>query len=161
MRTQMVLVQLGLWTLVLLFSLTGATCGGNPNPNPNPNPVPVAALDIGPGLGASMVNATTLSTAIPLVNTGGADAENVQVTAMTLAGGTLTSPASLPIGVGTLPTAGSAVLNAQFTGTFSPSGSNVLTVQGTYSDGTGDLPSRCRAVPRDRPAGPHVPGRRK
>ena len=83
--------------------------------------------------GVSLLNSTTLLSAIRIINTGSSPAENAQVTAITLSSGTLTSPASLPFRLGTIPLGGSAILNAGFSGgSFSPNGSFTLTVQGTF-----------------------------
>jgi len=85
--------------------------------------------------GVSLLNPTTLLSAFPIANTGTAAAENVQVTAITLVGGTLTTP-TLPQNLGTIPAGGSTILNADFTGgPFVAGASYPLTVQGTYQVG--------------------------
>jgi hypothetical protein len=93
-----------------------------------------ANLTLGPP-GVNLLTATTLLSAVPIVNTGTAAAENVQLNNITLPGGTLTVPASLPFGLGTIAAAGSVVLNANFTGTFTPLGSYPLELTGTYAVG--------------------------
>lgn len=85
--------------------------------------------------GVSLVNPTTLLSAFHIANTGAVAAENVQVTAIALPGGTLTTP-TLPANLGTIPAGGSAILNADFTGgPFVSGASYPLTVQGTYQVG--------------------------
>jgi hypothetical protein len=83
--------------------------------------------------GVSLLNPTTLLSAIRIINTGSSPAQNVLVTSITLNGGTLTSPASLPFSLGTIPLGGSTILNAGFSGgPFNPHASFTLTVQGTF-----------------------------
>ena len=95
---------------------------------------PAAVLTVGEP-GVSLFNSTTLLSALDLINTGTAAAENVTVKAITLPGGTLTSP-TLPASLGTIPAGGSTVLNADFTGgPFIPESSYGLTVEGTYTVG--------------------------
>lgn len=77
----------------------------------------------------------TLLSAVPIINTGTTDAENVVLSSITLNDGTLTSPTSLPFNLGTIPADSSVVLNADFADTFMPSGSYALTVEGTYKVG--------------------------
>lgn len=93
------------------------------------------AVLVAGGPGVSLLNPTTLLSALPIMNTGTAAAQNVRLTAITLTGGTLTSPASLPFSLGTIPAGGSAVLNADFSGAFTPLGSYALVVEGTYAVG--------------------------
>jgi hypothetical protein len=86
--------------------------------------------------GVSLLNSTTLLSAFPIINTGTAAAQNVQVTSITLNGGVLTSPA-LPFNLGTIAAGGSVVLNPNFSGgPFIPLGSYPLVVKGTYVVGT-------------------------
>jgi hypothetical protein len=86
--------------------------------------------------GVSLQPSGSLLSAITIANTGMADAETVQVTAITLADGTLTSPTPLPSSLGTIPADGSVVLNADFLGgPFVPGQSYALTVEGTYVAG--------------------------
>lgn len=96
-------------------------------------PSPVVLSAGGPGV--SLLDPMTLLSALPIINTGTAAAQNVQLKPITLAGGTLTSPASLPFNLGTIPADGSAVLNADFSGAFAPLGTYALTVEGTYAVG--------------------------
>lgn len=51
--------------------------------------------------GAAILNSTTISTGIPLINDGTANATDLEITTLTLMGSTLTSPA-LPFGLGTI-----------------------------------------------------------
>jgi hypothetical protein len=91
-------------------------------------------LSAGPP-GVSLLNPTTLLSAFGILNSGTAAAENVQVTAITLPDGTLTSP-TLPDNLGTIPPGSSVILNADFTGgPFTPRGTYALTVNGTYTVG--------------------------
>src|SRR6266480_863840 len=95
---------------------------------------PTAVLTAGEP-GVSLFNSTTLLSALDLINAGTAAAGNVTVKAITLPGGTLTSP-TLPASLGTIPAGGSTVLNADFTGgPFIPESSYGLTVEGTYTVG--------------------------
>lgn len=85
--------------------------------------------------GDSLLNPSTLATALTIRNSGTGDAQNVSATKITLIGGTLTSPAPLPFNLGTIPANGAAVLNADFSGAFAPSSAEVLEVSGTYTAG--------------------------
>ena len=71
-------------------------------------------LILGP-LGANTLTPTLIFVAAPIVNTGMAAVQNVEVTSLSLTGGTLTSPV-LPLSLGTIPAGGSAVVNASFFG---------------------------------------------
>lgn len=94
-----------------------------------------AILSIGTP-GASLQDPTTLLSAIPILNTGTVAAQSVMVTTITLTGGTLASPASLPFNLGSIPASGSTVLNANFSGgPFAPGGTYALTVEGIYAVG--------------------------
>ena len=64
--------------------------------------------------GVSVLGETTLLSALPVNNSGGAAVESVTVTAITLNGATLTSPSKLPFDLGTIQADGSAVLDAGF-----------------------------------------------
>lgn len=88
---------------------------------------------VGGSPGASL-SGTTLSVAIPLVNNGNSDATSVQVTSITSPGAVLTSPASFPVSLGTIPgDGGSAAVLASFTSAaFAPNGTYLVTVKGTY-----------------------------
>ena len=85
--------------------------------------------------GVTLLDPTTLLSALSILNTGTAAAENVQVTSIALTGGVLAAPA-LPFALGTIPAGGSAVLDATFSGAFVPLGQYTLTVQGTFEIGT-------------------------
>src|SRR6266542_2517003 len=85
--------------------------------------------------GVSLLNPTTLLSAFSIANAGTVAAENVKVTAISLPGGTLTTP-TLPDNLGTIPAGGSTILNTNFTGgPFTPGGAYALTVEGTYQVG--------------------------
>ena len=84
------------------------------------------------GPGVSLLDPTTLISALPVNNTGSDAAENVQVTAIKLNGGTLTSPIMLPLNLGTIPPDGSVIVDIDFSGDFAPVESYALTVQGTF-----------------------------
>lgn len=106
--------------------------------------------------GASLQDATTLLSAVAIINSGTAAAQNVQLTAITLDGATLTSPASLPFNLGDIPALGSEVLNANFSGgPFTPGGSYVLTLQGTYAV---DTATYCFTLTSDLIIPPSAPG---
>lgn len=92
---------------------------------------PAAVLSAG-APGANLLNPTTLLTALTIINSGTDAAQSVEVTAITLAGATLTAPTSLPFSLGTIPAGGSAVLDATFSGAFAPLGRHALVVAGTY-----------------------------
>ena len=84
--------------------------------------------------GVSSQSSTALLSAVSIVNSGKRTKRNVKVTSIILSGGSLTSSASLPISLGTIPAGDSAVLNADFSGgPFNPGGSYLLTVKGSYS----------------------------
>jgi len=85
--------------------------------------------------GASLPDPTTLLSAVRLASEGTGDAQNVQVTSIAVEGATLTSPASLPLNLGSIHPGGFAVLNADFAGTFTPLGTYPLEVMGTYESG--------------------------
>ena len=106
--------------------------------------------------GASLQDATTLLSAVAIINSGTTAAQNVQLTAITLDGATLTSPASLPFNLGDIPALGSEVLNANFSGgPFTPGGSYVLTLQGTYAV---DTATYCFTLTSDLIIPPSAPG---
>ena len=85
--------------------------------------------------GVTLLSPATLLSALSILNTGTAAAENVQVTSIALTGGVLTAP-MLPLSLGTIPAGGSAVLNATFSGAFVPLGHYTLTVEGTFQIGS-------------------------
>jgi len=86
--------------------------------------------------GANLLDPATLLSAVPIVNAGTAPADNVQLADISLPGGTLNVPPSLPFGLGTIPAGGAVVLNTDFTGAFVPLGSYPLQLNGTYAVGT-------------------------
>lgn len=92
----------------------------------------------GGAAGVSVLDQTTLVSALPVNNIGENAAESVSVTAITLTGATLTSPSTLPFDLGTIQADGSAVLQAGFAGEepFTPGGSYAVTVEGTYVVGS-------------------------
>ncbi len=115
---------------------------------------PVILSAVAPG--ASLQDTTDLLSAFRIANTGTAPAENMQVTSLALAGGTLTSPATLPLNVGTIPVGGDAVVNADFSGgPFSPGTSYSLSIQGTYAAGTAVY---CFSLSLDLVLPPGAPG---
>jgi hypothetical protein len=91
-----------------------------------------ARIEAGSASG-SLNSPTELSTAINLRNTGEADAGNVQATAITVSGGTLSSPA-LPATIGNFAKGGNAVLGAVFTGSFAAGTSYTIHVEGTFDE---------------------------
>ena len=106
--------------------------------------------------GASLPDETTLLSAIAIINSGTAAAQDVELTAIMLDGATLTSPAFLPFNLGEIPALGSEVLNANFSGgPFSPGGSYVLTLQGTYAV---DTATYCFTLTSDLIIPPGAPG---
>jgi hypothetical protein len=111
-------------------------------------------LSAGPA-GVSSPNASTLLSAVPIVNTGTADAQNVVTTTISLNGGTLTFPAFLPVTIGAIPADHSAVLDADFSGSFAPQGVYGLAVQGTYTVGSSTY---CFAVTTSLTVPPAAPG---
>jgi hypothetical protein len=84
------------------------------------------------GNGVDTLNSNTLISALRIGNSGMVDAENVEVISLMLTDGTLTSPASLPYELGTIPADGAATLNADFSGAFAPPGTYSVDVEGTY-----------------------------
>jgi len=84
--------------------------------------------------GVSVLDETTLVSALPVNNAGTSAAEKVSVTAITLNGAALTSPSTLPFDLGTIQEDASAVLEANFSSEepFTAGGSFAVTVQGTY-----------------------------
>jgi hypothetical protein len=83
--------------------------------------------------GASVLGGTLL-TALPINNDGTAAAESVTATAITLTGGTLVTP-PVPFSIGTIGPGDTTVLNATFSGAFTPLTDEMLSVNGTYSVG--------------------------
>lgn len=93
-----------------------------------------ATLTLGPP-GVSLLGPTTLLSAVPLANTGAAPAGDVELSEIALPGGTLTTPASLPFELGTIPAAGAVPVSTTLEGPFAPLGSYPLTLKGTYAAG--------------------------
>lgn len=85
--------------------------------------------------GVSLPDSTSLLSAVTVVNTGAVSVQNVDITSIALASGTLTLPVSLPVHLGTIAAGGSAVLDADFSGgPFGAGGSYVLTLRGTFTE---------------------------
>jgi hypothetical protein len=84
--------------------------------------------------GVSLENPNLLLSAFLIANTGHRTKKDVKITSITLPGGTLKVPASLPDDLGTLESQASARVDADFFGgPFLPSTSYPLTIKGTYS----------------------------
>lgn len=62
----------------------------------------------------SLNTPTTLTTVLPILNEGTVRAENVQANSISISGGTLTTPATLPAPLGTVPTDGLVNLASVF-----------------------------------------------
>jgi hypothetical protein len=107
------------------------------------------------GNGVDLLDANTLLTALRLGNAGVGDAQSVAVTSLLLTDGALTSPASLPYGLGTIPPGDAAVLNADFSGTFAPLGSHSVDIEGTYEASGATF---CFALNTDLQIPPAAPG---
>jgi len=107
------------------------------------------------GTGVNLLDSMTLLSAMRIANTGTEAAEDVEVTSIALTDGMLTSPASLPVDLNTIPANDLAVLNADFSGTFVPRGTHLLSVEGTYV--TGDA-TYCFALDSDLEIPPAAPG---
>ncbi len=91
-----------------------------------------AQLTLGPP-SSFLVDPTTLSLAIPIINDEPVAATNVQITTLSITGMTLTVP-TLPYALGTIPAEGSTVLNTTFTGPFVPSQTYAVTLEGTFTE---------------------------
>jgi hypothetical protein len=86
--------------------------------------------------GVSVQNGKILLSAFTIANDGEGAVERVDVTSITLKGGRRTSPASLPVNLGTIAEDGTAAVYADFSGgPFNPVTTYELTVQGTYIAG--------------------------
>ncbi len=85
--------------------------------------------------GADLPNSTTLLSALMVGNTGTVDAEAVEVSEISLEGGTLISPIPLPFGLGTIAANGGAVLESTYSGAFAPASSHLLSLKGKYAVG--------------------------
>jgi hypothetical protein len=126
--------------LLALFAAGHTT--GNPQPLVGEEPADAStgtvALAIGlPG--AALLNAFTLNTGIPMLNTGRAPASNVQITSIALTGGAVLTSPSLPFSLGSIGTpsmdGGMKPLFADFnspSASLVPGGQYTLTVTGTY-----------------------------
>jgi hypothetical protein len=84
------------------------------------------------GRGVDLLDPASLVSAMRIANEGTADAENVQVTSLSLTDGTLTAPLPLPLSLGTLAADDAVTLNADFSGAFVSLGDHRLAVEGTY-----------------------------
>ncbi len=106
--------------------------------------------------GVSVPDAKTLLSAVSFLNRGKSAAENVEVTSVRMAGGTLTT--SLPASLGTIAVDGGAFLESDFSGgPFRHGAPYSLFLEGKYS--TGEEPKRAchfrfRVVLRVPPAAP-------
>ena len=98
---------------------------------------PVVLTAGGPGV--SLLDTTTLLSALPIFNTGTATAEDVRLTEIMLEDGTLTLPTSLPFDLGTIPEGDSAVLDTNFSGTFFPLEDYVFDTEGDLQRRSCDL----------------------
>jgi len=85
--------------------------------------------------GSSLIDAGTLSVAFPILNTGATDAGDVQATAISLQGGSLTAPGSLPFAVGGIRAGSDGLIDATFKGSFSAGKSYLMKVEGTFKQG--------------------------
>lgn len=114
---------------------------------------PVVLVPGSPGV--NLLDPNTLLSALPIINTGTAAAQNVMATGITLPGGTLTVPSSLPFNIGTIPAGGSTVLDADFSGgPFNPLTNYPLFVKGTYSVGASTYCFELNTVLTTPPAAP-------
>ena len=95
---------------------------------------PSAPAILSAGLPGASLAGGVLFTALPIANTGTAEADNVQISSISVPGDSLIFP-SLPYNVGTIGAGSSSVLNADFTGSFTPGSSLPMTLNGTYSTG--------------------------
>jgi len=106
--------------------------------------------------GVSVPDAKTFLSAVSILNRGKSAAENVEVTSVRMAGGTLTT--SLPASLGTIAVDGAAFLEADFSGgPFHPGGVSNLFLEGKYSTGEERKRAchfRFRVVLRVPPAAP-------
>jgi hypothetical protein len=91
-----------------------------------------ARIEAGSASG-SLNSPTELSAALNLLNTGEADAGNVQAIVITVSGGTVSTP-NLPATIGNIAKDGNAVLGAAFTGSFQADTSYTIHVEGTFDE---------------------------
>jgi hypothetical protein len=83
--------------------------------------------------GVSLLDSTTLLSAVTIVNSSTRPAHQVNVDSITLTDGTLTSPVSLPVHLGTLAPGASTALATNFSGgPFTPEASYTLRLHGTF-----------------------------
>jgi hypothetical protein len=91
--------------------------------------------------GTAILNSTTITTGIPIINDGTDEATHVEITSLALMGSTLVSP-TLPFSLGTIGNEGAMTpLFATFSNPNAfPGGQYTLTVGGTYQVGTATFP---------------------
>jgi hypothetical protein len=91
--------------------------------------------------GAAILNSTTITTGIPIINDGTGEATHVEITTLSLMGSVLVSP-SLPFSLGTINNEGAMTpLFATFNNPNAfPGGQYTLTVGGTYQVGATTFP---------------------
>jgi hypothetical protein len=109
------------------LALAGILVGAAPTAWTQTGPGPIFSTQT-PALG---IAGSVFSVSLPMVNTGGNAAANVQVTSVTF-GGALTSP-TLPISLGTMMVGATATLNLNFNDSTLTAGKQyLLTVRGNY-----------------------------
>jgi hypothetical protein len=88
----------------------------------------------------SLIATNTLSTALPVINTGETNAQEVLVSSISITGGTLTEPTTLPESLGTIEAGRLGFLSATFTavpGTaFLPGGIYTISIAGSFREKT-------------------------
>ncbi len=130
-----------------LFSYTG--CGGKPE----------AKLAASGGT-ASIEAPDGLFVALTVTNESAAQAEDVQVSSVSIPGATLTLPASLPFAVGSIPRGRDTTLNANFSmPSVKPETDYLVRIAGTFREHGGSSRSRFNRTSAHLPGGP-VPARR-
>lgn len=140
-RSRSTLLSLCSISLVLLCSLAGCR-------------KPQAKLATGIGT-ASFDAPNTLLTALTIGNHGFAPAEDIRVSAISIAGATLTLPASLPFSLGSIPPDGDTTLNANFTSpSAKPDTDYLLTVAGTFREHGHEFKFSLQQTVRTPPASP-------
>jgi hypothetical protein len=91
-------------------------------------------IDLG-APGVTLPDSTHLVSIFTVVNTGSDAEQNVKVTSIRLMGSSLTSPAALPLALGTIGDGGHAVVNADFSGgPFAAGGTYTLMVRGSFTE---------------------------
>jgi len=94
--------------------------------------VPLVAGDPG----GTLETPQTLVTAFPILNKGRAAANNVQVTAISYGGASLTAPGALPLTLGNIAADASRTVFATFTSSsFAAGSTQVMKVEGRYTEG--------------------------